>query len=120
MPTPPAGTAGNSYSWRKPSTQAAFFRRLDQHGGEARRDAEHGAGIARGREFLGLGQGADADDGAFDLAHGADRPQAVPGAQRHFQHADSARHQGLGQRNGVLGIVDGDDGDHARRAHDFK
>ncbi len=99
--------------------QTTRFGSRNQSRREPRRDAKHGACVARSGKFLRRGQGAHANDGALHGRHGADRLEAMGSTQSHFQHPDAARDQGARQRHGMGRIVDGNDRDDARNAHDF-
>ena len=93
----------------------ARLQRVEQRGRRARGDEEARAGGERSATCARRRDRAGADDRALDLGRDPlDRGQRGRRAQRHLDRRQPAAHERLGQRHGVLDVVDHDDRDHRR------
>ena len=134
--TPPTTSAGKSLAWVIPRSisatrseavavpgrkgTSAACRPSSSVGRRARGDEEARAGGQRVGDLRGRRDRAGADDGAFDLVGDPlDRRQRRVRAQRHLDRRQPAAHERLGQRHGVVDVVDDDDRDDRREGAHF-
>ena len=134
--TPPTTSAGNSFAWVMPRSSSATMSDAvavpGRNGTPLAWRPSSSVGVAPGEtrkrapssERLGdlavRGDRAGADDGVRDLGRDPlDRRRRGGGAQRDLDHRQAAADERLGERDGVLDVVDHDDGDDGREAGEF-
>ena len=110
------GFAGGRASGQNRNVEG--FETCDQEGGRAGADQETSARLPR---LLGLRGGTDgsrADDGiGHGGGDGGNGFQRCLRAQGHFENRQATGHKSLGQGDGILDLVDGQNRNHRRFAH---